>query len=104
MKWFLVFLNLVNSGIHGTSTPCIVLNDNTAADETAGSKVFVFSAEKSGQEGEDNDDDAPASMSKLTFEEKQAYFTEQIKVQSAEALKGIAKTPDKLTAAARTVN
>ena len=61
--------------------------------------MFVFSAEKSGQEADDE-----ASMSSLTFEEKQAYFSEQIKVQSAEALKGIAKTPDKITAAARTVN
>ena len=82
-----------------------MLNDKSDTDES-GAKVFVFSAEKTEKDEDCNDPDMSEECSKstLTFEEKQAYFTEQIMVQEAEALRGMAKPPDKLSPAARTVN
>ena len=84
-------LHLFFQGIQGTSTPQIFLEG-----DNANSKIFVFSAEKSEKgdaTGVSNVTGEELSMSHLTFEEKQAYFAEQIKVQEAEALKSGSKSP-----------
>jgi len=80
-------INDVNDkGIKGTSTPQIFLEGEAAGN------IFVFSAEKSEKDasGISLGHDATTeerSLSHLTFEEKQAYFAEQIKVQEEAAAK-----------------
>ena len=65
-----------NGDIKKTSTPQIVVEDD------AGPDVFVFSAEKKSDRKNVEDDN---SLSHSTFEEKQAYFVEQIKIQESKA-------------------
>jgi len=78
-------INDVNDkGIKGTSTPQIFLEGEAAGN------IFVFSAEKSDYTGISLGHDVTTeerSLSHLTFEEKQAYFAEQIKVQEEAAAK-----------------
>jgi len=58
------------------------------------SKLFVFSADKHLKEGDfEESDKAEEVISPFpTFEERQAYFNEQILIQEAEALKGMNKS------------
>jgi len=58
------------------------------------SKLFVFSADKHLKEGDiEESDKAEEVISPFpTFEERQAYFNEQIQIQEAEALKGMNKS------------
>lgn len=73
-----------DKGIKGTSTPQIFLEGEAAGN------IFVFSAEKSERDasgispGHDVTTEEK-SLSHLTFEEKQAYFAQQIKVQEEAA-------------------
>jgi len=65
-----------NNAIKKTSTPQIYVEEEAASD------VFVFSAEKNSATKNVEDDN---SMSHSTFEEKQAYFKDQIQIQEAKA-------------------
>ena len=70
--------------IKKTSTPQIFLEENQIPD------VFVFSAEKNNVKKDVEDDN---SLSQSTFEQKQAYFMDQIKIQESKAQETERRSP-----------
>ena len=79
--------------IKTTSTPQIFIEE-----EESGPNVFIFSAEKSGSPTKNELDDN--SLSRSTFEEKQAYFLDQIKMQEIKAKESQRRSPSPLPLAA----
>ena len=75
--------------IKTTSTPQIFIEE-----EENGPNVFIFSAEKSGSPTKNEMDDN--SLSRSTFEEKQAYFLDQIKMQEIKAKESERRSPSPL--------
>merc|ERR1719382_451768 len=86
--------------IKTTSTPQIFIEE----EESSSPKVFIFSAEKS--DSPDSPDSPQKnvaddnSLSHSTFEEKQAYFMDQIKMQEIKARDSERKSPSPLPLAA----
>ena len=78
-----------NLDISGNRSSAASPSEVSPLDKNA-SKLFVFSADKHLKEGDlEESDKAEELISPFpTFEERQAYFNEQILIQEAEALKG----------------
>ena len=72
-----------NTDIKKTSTPQIYIEEEAASD------VFIFSAEKKNAKIVEDDN----SLSHSTFEEKQAYFVDQIQIQQSKAKETQRRSP-----------
>ena len=86
--------------IKTTSTPQIFIEE----EESSSPNVFIFSAEKSDSPDSPKKNVADDnSLSHSTFEEKQAYFMDQIKMQEIKARESERRTPSPLPLAARRI-
>ena len=86
--------------IKTTSTPQIFIEE----EESSNPNVFIFSAEKSDSPDSPKKNVADDnSLSHSTFEEKQAYFMDQIKMQEIKARESERRSPSPLPLAARRI-